>query len=48
MAYASIHKAVRRLNARFREVSKPWDSDLDFSNRSEIWQISDLYNHYNT
>ena len=38
--WASIHKAVRRLTARSREVSKPRDSCLDYSNRSEIWQAS--------
>ena len=27
-----------RLTARSREDSRPWDSDLDFSNCSEIWQ----------
>ena len=36
---ASIHQAVRRLTARSREVSKPRDSGLNFSNRSEIWQV---------
>ena len=53
---ASIRNAVRRLTARSREVSKPQDSGLDFSNRSKIWQapqqqrcwdachISDHYN----
>ena len=35
---ASIHYVVRRLTARSRETSKPQDSGLDFSNRSEIWQ----------
>ena len=29
---------MRRLTARFREVSKPWVWGLDFSSRSEIWQ----------
>ena len=33
-----IHQVVRRLTARSREDSKPWDSGLDFSNRSAIWQ----------
>ena len=33
---ASIHLAVRRLTTRSREVSKPRDSGLNFSNRSEI------------
>ena len=37
--WASIHQAVRRLTARSREVSKPRDSGLNFSNRSEIWQV---------
>ena len=57
---ASIHYAVRRLTTRSREVSKPRDSCLDFSNRSEIWQpsrqqccrdacqISERYDHINT
>ena len=35
---APIHGADEYLTARSREVSKPWDSGLDFSNRSEIWQ----------
>ena len=58
-AWASIHKADGRLTARSREVSKPRDSGLNFSNRSEIWQtprqhryrdacqISERYDHYN-
>ena len=50
--WAFIHLTVRRLTARSREVSKPRDSCLDFSNRSEIWkpsrQISERYDHYNT
>ena len=29
---------TKRLTARFREVSKPQYSGLDFSNRSEIWR----------
>ena len=33
----SIHQADGRLTARSREVSKPRDWDLEFSNRSEIW-----------
>ena len=33
----SIHRVERRLTARSREVSKPRDSGLDFSNRFEIW-----------
>ena len=37
---ASIHKADRRLTARCREASKPRDSGLYFSNRSEIWQAT--------
>ena len=48
-----------RLTARSREVSKPRDSALNLSNRSEIWlaprqqrcrdtcQISERYDHYN-
>ena len=56
---ALIHKADGRLTARSREVSKPRDSCLDFSNRSEIWQaprqqccrdacqISERCDHYN-
>ena len=48
-----------RLTAKSREVSKPRDSGLNFSNRSEIWQasrqqgcrdacqISERYNQYN-
>ena len=56
---ASIRRAVGRLTARSREVSKPRDSGLNFSNRSEIWQvprqhccrgacqISELYDHCN-
>ena len=36
--WVSIHKADGRLNVRSREVSKPRDSSLDFSNRFEIWQ----------
>ena len=42
----------KSLTARSREVSKPRDSSLDFSNRSEIWrcrdacQISEDYDHY--
>ena len=35
---ASIHQTERRLTAISREVSKPRDLDLDFSNRSKIWQ----------
>ena len=35
---ASIHKADGCPTARSREASKPRDSGLDFSNRSEIWQ----------
>ena len=35
---ALIHEADGRLTARSRQVSKPRDSSLDFSNRSEIWQ----------
>ena len=31
--------SVRRLTARSREVSKPRDSSLNFSIRSEIWQV---------
>ena len=34
----SIRQADGRLTVRFREASKPRDSCLDFSNRSEIWQ----------
>ena len=46
--------------AKSREVSKPRDSGLDFSNRFEIWQaprqqrcqdawqISERYGYYNT
>ena len=49
----------KQTNARSREVSKPWDSVLHFSIRSEIWQaprqqhcrhackISERYDHYN-
>ena len=60
LSWASTHWAVRRLTTRSREVSKPRDSGLDFSNRSEIWpalrqqrcwdayQISERYDHYNT
>ena len=49
----SLVKADGRLTARSREVSKPRDSSLDFSNRSEIWQAPYAYqslercNHYN-
>ena len=44
----------------YREISKPRDSGLDFSNRSEIWQaprqqrcrdacqISERYDHFDT
>ena len=39
LSWASIHKAVRRLTARSRKVSKQRDSGLNFSNRSEIWQV---------
>ena len=54
----SIHKADGHLTARSREISKPRDSDLGFSNRS-IWQtprhprcrdvgkILERYDHYN-
>ena len=35
---ASIHNADGRLTTRSREASKPRDSGLDFSNRSEFWQ----------
>ena len=54
---ASIHEADGRLTARSQEVSKPRDSGLDFSDRSEIWQaprqercryachISERYDH---
>ena len=54
-----IHWADGRLTARSSEVSKPWDSGLNFSNRSEIWQalwqhrcrdacrISERYDYYN-
>ena len=55
---ASIHWAEGRLTARSRDASKPRDSGLDISNRSEIWlvyigssdacQISERYNHHNT
>ena len=56
---ASIYKAGGRLTTRYREVSKPRDSGLDLSNRSEIWQapgrhgcrdasqISERDDHYN-
>ena len=33
---ASIHQTVRRLTARSREVSKPPDSGMDFTNSSEV------------
>ena len=33
-------KAVGRLIAKSREVSKPRDSGLDVFNRSEIWQAA--------
>ena len=35
---ASIHQTDRLLTASTRQVSKPRDSGLDFSNGSEIWQ----------
>ena len=38
VSIAFIHKADGCLTTRCREVSKPRDSGLDFSNRSEIWQ----------
>ena len=56
---AFIHLADGRLTARSREVTKPRDSGLDFSNRSAIrrahrqqscryaCQISEQYDHYN-
>ena len=59
-SWASIHEAIGRLTAWSREVSKPPDPGLDFSNRSEIWQaprqhpcrdaceMSERYDHYNT
>ena len=55
-----IHSGDGRLPVKSREVSKPGDSAVDFSNRSEIWQaprrqrcrdacqISERYYHYNT
>ena len=58
--WASIHSADGRLAARSREVSKPRDLNLNFSNRSEIWQppwkcrcwdachISERYDHLDT
>ena len=36
-AWALIHQADGRLSPKYREVSKPRDSGLDFYNRSEIW-----------
>ena len=55
---ASVHQADGRLIARSLEVSKTWDSGLDFSNSSDIWgspqqqrgryacQISERYEQY--
>ena len=55
-----IHEAIAHLTARFRDVSKPQESGLNFSNNSEIWQapchqccwdacqILEWYDHYNT
>ena len=37
---ASIHQADGCLKEGSREASKPRDSGLDFSNRSDIWHIS--------
>ena len=37
-ARASIHSGDGGLAARSCGVSKPWDSNSDFSNRSQIWQ----------
>ena len=50
----SIYSQSPRLTARSREVSKPRDSGLDFSNRKFDWhigsgsacQISERYDHY--
>ena len=44
--WASISKPDGRLAVRSHEVSKPWDSGLDFSNRSEIWQQRWRNDHY--
>ena len=38
--YLNMFSADGRLIAKSREASKPRDSGLDFSNRSEIWQAS--------
>ena len=58
--WASIHLADGRLTVRTREVSKPRNSGLDFSNCSEIWvaprqqrcqdacEISERCEYYNT
>ena len=53
-----IYSLTGHLTARSREVSKPRDSSLDFSNRSDLWQtprqrrcrdaceISERYDYY--
>ena len=40
--WTSIHKVDERLTAISREVSKPWDSGLAFSNRSDIVSVVPL------
>ena len=59
VCWSSIHQTGGRLTARSREVWKPRDSGLNFSNRHGIWQahrqhccrdvcqISKRYDHYN-
>ena len=38
--WGCVHLAAGRLAARSSEISKPRDSGLDFSNRSEIWHAA--------
>ena len=43
----SIHRTVSCLTTRSREVSKPRESSLDISSRSEIWQAARQHRCYN-
>ena len=48
MFWASNHSPDRRLTARSHEISKPLDLVLNFSNSSEIWQVSRQYCYQDT
>ena len=38
--WTSIHEAIKCFTAQSHKMLKPQDMDLEFSNRSEIWQVS--------